>query len=419
MISYPWVATCARGLEPILFRELSWLGCHPQEPDVGGVCFRGGIEDAVRACWRLRTANRVLLELARFPARDGAELYWGIVHAFQEAPKSPLSLAALAHPERTLAFRATSQRSQLRDTRWVCLRAKDALVDAQRQRFGKRSSVSEDPDLPLRIRLLEDEATLLLDLVGESLDHRHYRLRGSIAPVRETLAAALVFAAEVSQPGVVVDPMCGSGTLLAEAAAFYLGLPPLRLRQRWKFEDWPGFSEALTKVRSETFPTPAPETRFLGWDRDPLAIQAARTNLRAAGLEHHIELEVADAWERFKPANEGLLLLNPPFGNRLTIPDLFWPRLGDWLKKHWSGWRVALLAGDPKLVSRLGLRPSKQLAVWDGPLDARIAVLDLFAGSWKARKLRVSQKQATALQQNGASPAGGCPSERCSPNCPP
>lgn len=403
---YSWVATCARGLEPILYRELAGLRCQALEPDVGGVRFRGGIEDAVRACLRLRTANRVLLELARFPARDDAELYWGLFHAFQEAPKTALSLATLAHPQRTLAFRATSQRSQLRDTRWVCLRAKDALVDAQRQRFGKRSSVSEEPDLPLRIRLLQDEATLLLDLVGESLDHRHYRLRGGIAPVRETLAAALVLAAEVSQPGVVVDPMCGSGTLLAEAAAFYLGLPPLRLRQRWKFEDWPGFSEALSKVRSERLPAPAPETRFLGWDRSPLAIQAARTNLKAAGLDHQIELEVADAFKRSKPVDEGLLLLNPPFGDRFRIHDLFWQRLGDWLKNRWSGWRVGLLAGHPELVSSLGLRPSRRMAVFHGPLDARIVILDLFPGSWRARKLDHPGKDCTSLKRNGDSAAG-------------
>ncbi len=388
MIERHWVATCARGLEPLLLRELADLGIGALEADVGGVRFQGRIEDAVRACWRLRTANRVLLELAHFAAQDPFQLYRGIVQVFERHETDPFALSALASPDCTIAFRATTQRSRLRDSRWVALRAKDALVDAQRKRFGKRSSVApENPHLPLRIRLVEDRATLLLDIVGQPLDRRHYRMQSVAAPLRETLAAALPLAADLPEPTVVLDPMCGSGTLLAEAASYYLGIPPLRLRSRWLFEQWPEFSAALAKVQAELLPVLAPQVRILGWDRDPNAIEIAQANLQAAGLAARIELEVADAFERSPPKGRGLLLINPPFGHRLEADAALWKRLGDWLKTQCSDWRAVLLAGDPSLVAKLGLRPAKRLTLRHGPLDARIVVLDVIRGRWKDRPL--------------------------------
>lgn len=382
-----WVATCSRGLESILSRELRSLGLDILETDQGGIRFRGTSRDATRACYWLRSANRVLLELESFPASDETNLYWGVVRAYDNSRGDPLGLESLLLPERSFAVKATSQKSRLRDSRWIALKVKDALVDAQRRRHGSRSRIDrEQPDLPLRLRLSRDRASLLLDLVGEPLDRRHYRVRTVSAPLRETLAAAMVLAAEWdSPPALVLDPMCGSGTLLAEAASLLLGLPPLRLRKTWRFERWPELGRELDTVRREPLPVLSPNVRLIGWDRDPGALQAARSNLEAAGLADRIELACVDALTEPPPGPGGLLLCNPPFGARLATEERFWREFGNWLKHRFPGWRAVLLAGRPELVAWLGLRPLRRHPVGHGPLDARILVLDLVSGSWKAR----------------------------------
>jgi 23S rRNA G2445 N2-methylase RlmL len=389
-----WVATCARGLEEILRDELRASGfAPPEDPDpgaregdgrprraaVGGVEFRGDLAAGVRANWRLRTANRILLELASWPAPDDAALYAGARGLLSSA--SPPELAGLLDPARTFAVAATSSRSAVRDTRWIALRVKDGLVDAQRERFGRRASVARDsPDLALRLRLLDDRATLLLDSSGEPLDRRGYRVATTAAPLREQLAAAAILASGWDGRGPVVDPMCGSGTLLAEAGAISAGLAPNRLRSRWAFERLPGYAgDLLERARSEPFVAPDPGAPLLGADLDPEAVAAARLNLRAAGLEARARLVAGDGFELSPPEGPGLIAVNPPHGGRLAGAEpAAWRRLGDLLKQRYRGWRAVVVAGDPELGKQLGLRPVRRIPVWNGPLEARIVVLDLY-----------------------------------------
>jgi putative N6-adenine-specific DNA methylase len=375
------IATCARGLEAVVAAELTALGLAPGAPEVGGVPFAGDARGAVRACWRLRAANRVLLELARFPAPDDRALYAALHHLAASPASGPLSLAALLDPARTLAVTATSTRSALRDTRWIALRAKDALVDAQRSRAGRRSDVDRDhPDLAFRVRLRDDDATLLLDLAGVPLDHRGYRVTSTAAPLREQLAAAALLASGWDGRGPVVDLMCGSGTFLAEAGAIALGLAPNRLRPEWAFERLPPFAGLLAAVRAEPIPALDPEIRLLGNDLDPAALAAAGDNLAVAGLIDRVTLVQGDAFAFEPPPGPGLVVANPPYGERLAEPESLWGRLGDLLKQRYAGWRAVLLAGDPALGKRLGLRPARRIPVWNGPLEARIVVLELWRG---------------------------------------
>jgi 23S rRNA G2445 N2-methylase RlmL len=422
------VATCASGLEELLDGELAALGVEARERQRGAVRFAGGWRECWRANWRLRTANRVLVELASWPAADGAALAAGAralaaggagagggagpsggaaggssgtgdrrtaAGASGGLPAPPgleiaapdLDLAALLHPDRSFAIQATATASRIRDTRWAALSVKDGLVDGQRDRWGRRADVDrESPELQLRLRLHEDRATLLLDSSGEPLDRRGYRAFSTTAPVRESLAAACVLTAGWDGKGAVVDPMCGSATLLIEAGWIALGIPPGQLRVEgagWAFERLPGFdAAAFAAVRAEPLPVPGPGVRLVGNDRSAEALRAARANLERAGLRPRAQLVRGEAAACRPPTGRGLapglVVINPPYGERTAADGGHWRGLGDLLKNHFSGWRAAVLAGGEGLGKHIGLRPQRRLPVKNGPLDARILIFDLF-----------------------------------------
>lgn len=377
------VATCALGLEEVVAAELSALGIAALTRERGGVSFRGDWADCYRANWRLRAANRVLVELASWAAADDAALARGAERlVLGELPlHSRLDLKEWFDPARSLAIAATASGSQLVDSRWIAQRTKDGLVDAQRRRFGRRSDVERQrPDLALRLRLAGDRATLLADSSGEPLDRRGYRSRSPVAPVREQLAAAAVLAAGWEGQGPVVDPMCGSGTLLAEAGAITLGLAPNRLRRAWAFERWPGFSAARwAAVRAEPLPAPGPQVHLYGNDLDGEALASARESLEAAGLAERATLTCGDAFALEPPPGEpGLVVVNPPYGERIAEGEAQWRRLGDLLKRRFIGFRAVVLAGGEQQGKQIGLRPRRRLPTWNGPLAMKILVFDLF-----------------------------------------
>jgi 23S rRNA G2445 N2-methylase RlmL len=383
-----FVATCGRGLEELLEGELAALGARDLARERGAVSFRGVWEDCWRANWRLRTANRVLVEIASWAAPDGDALAAGArALVAGEAPAGREELAALLHPARSLAVRASVAGSAVRDPQWAALKVKDGLVDGQRDRWGRRSAVDRElPDLALRLRLHRDRATLLLDTSGEPLDRRGYRAASIAAPVREQLAAACVLASGWSGAGPVVDPMCGSGTLLVEAGWFAVGRPPGALRAEpggggWAFERLLGFSPAaFAALRAEPLPAPGAETlRLLGVDLAPEALRAAQANLARAGLAARARLLRGDGFAVEPPADgPGLVVVNPPYGERLAGEAEQWRRLGDLLKRRFAGWRAAVLAGEPTLGKGLGLRPRRRIPVRNGPLEARILVFELY-----------------------------------------
>lgn len=380
------VATCVLGLEEILEGELRALGAKDLARDKGAVTFTGTWEDCWRANWRLRTANRVLVELGTWNGRDGAELAagaraivgWG-------APGS------LLHPDRSFVIQATCTASTVRDARWVALSVKDGLVDGQRDRWGRRASVDrEDPDLHLRVRLRNDQATFLLDTSGEPLDRRGYRAVTTAAPVREQLAAACVLASGWDGRGPVVDPMCGSGTLLVEAGWIALGRAPGQLREAWAFERLPGFdARAFDRIRREPILTassqsglsPAPDVHLIGNDVSAEAIRAAKANLERAGVLDRATLKRGDAFGvpgLEPPPGPGLVVVNPPHGERIGTDTERWRALGDLLKQKFKGWKAAVLAGGPDRGKHIGLRPRRRIPVMNGPLEGRILVFDLF-----------------------------------------
>ena len=379
------IATCVLGLEEILEGELRALGYSETERQRGAVSFPGSWKDCWRANWRLRTANRVLVELGSWEAADGPALAAGaraLVGGRMRVPSlahGEVDVARLLHPDRSFAIHATSTGSEVRDTRWAALSVKDGLVDGQRDRFGKRSSVDrEDPDLHLRVRLHRDRATLLLDTSGEPLDRRGYRAVTAAAPVREQLAAACVLASGWDGQGAVVDPMCGSGTLLIEAAWLALGWPPGRLRRSWAFERLPAFDpRTFDAIKKEPLPAPGPGVRLYGNDLSAEALAAARANLERAEVLDRTALTRGPAAELYPPEEPGLVLVNPPHGDRMETDAERWRALGDLLKQRFKGWKAAVLAGEDR-GKQIGLRPRRRIPVMNGPLEGRILLFDLY-----------------------------------------
>jgi 23S rRNA G2445 N2-methylase RlmL len=385
MPSLRLVATCALGLEEFLDAELAELGAAQRERQRGAVTFVGGWDDCWRANWRLRTANRVLVELGKFTAVDGPGLAAGARALVKGRPGQGggggIDPGDLLHPDRSFAIHATVADAAIRDSRWAALSLKDGIVDAQRERYGRRADVDrQDPDLHLRLRLHGTEATLLLDTSGEPLDHRGYREVSAPAPVREQLAAACVLASGWDGTGPVVDPMCGSGTLLVEAGWIALGRAPGSLRDRWAFERLPGFdAAAFERLRREPLPAPGTGVRLYGNDLAPAALRAARTNLDRAGLAGRTTLLRGDFRALVPPAEgPGLVVVNPPYGERVEEDEDQWRALGDLLKRQFKGWRATVLAGGQSRGKGIGLRPRRRIPVWNGPLEARILLFDLF-----------------------------------------
>jgi putative N6-adenine-specific DNA methylase len=382
----PLIATCVLGLEEILESELRALGVTGIAAEKGAVTFAGTWEDCWRANWRLRTANRVLVELGSWDGPDGPSLaagaraLVGTRSSSDRRGRGAIDLAALFHPDRSFVIQATCTASTIRDARWVALSVKDGLVDGQRDRWGRRASVDrESPDLYLRVRLHRDRASLLLDTSGEPLDRRGYRAVTAAAPVREQLAAACILASGWDGHGPVVDPMCGSGTLLAEAAWIALGRAPGHLRQQWAFQRLPGFDpSAFGEIRREPLPAPGPDVLLVGNDNSGEALRAARANLEQAGVLDHAALTRGDAFALEPPPGPGLVVVNPPHGERIGTDTEQWRALGDLFKQRFKGWKAAVLAGGPDRGKHIGLRPRRRIPVMNGPLEGRILLFDLF-----------------------------------------
>ena len=381
------IATCGLGLEEFVELELAELGARGISRRRGAVLFSGGWRDCWRANWRLRTANRVLVELGRWHGGDGDALAAGAraLVAGGKRRRDGLDAGRLLDPRRSFAIRATTSASRIRDLRWAALKVKDGLVDGQRDRYRRRSRIDrEQPDLPLRLRLFKDRATLTLDSSGTPLDRRGYRVRTTGAPVREQLAAACVLASGWDGRGPVVDPMCGSGTLLAEAAAVALGRAPGFLRARrdgegWAFERFPSFdARAFGAIRREEIPAPGHRVELFGVDRAAAAVRACRANLERAGLERRARLRRGDAFEVEPPSGPGLVVVNPAYGERLEAEPGQWRRLGDLLKQRYRGYRAAVLAGGATLGKPIGLKPERRYPVRNGPLAARILTFALY-----------------------------------------
>lgn len=369
-------ATCAPGLEPLLLAEARALKLPKLEQQTGGVYFEGTLADAARANLWLRTAVRVLLRLTRFQAAAADELYRGA---------AALDWSRFLEPEDSLVVAAHSNESVLDHTLFVEQRVKDAICDQFRERTGQRPSVDKEaPDLGVHVHLFRDRCSLLVDTSGESLHKRGWRRYQGRAPLAETLAAALLLDSGWDRRSPLVDPFCGSGTLLVEAAWLALGIAPGSLRERFAFERWKEWEPALSaKLRAQAQQGEQRTKKLIlrGCDADAETLAGARTNLESAGVADRVELERgrAETYE-YKRGWNAWIASNPPYGERLgderELEGLF-ARFGARLRERCGGWHATLLSGNPKLTQALGLKAQRVRAVQNGAIACELLHYEL------------------------------------------
>jgi putative N6-adenine-specific DNA methylase len=372
-------ASCPRGLEPQLVAELAELGITASAVP-GGVAFSGTWEHCYRANLWSRIASRILWRIAEFDYRNEHDLY--------EAVKR-LDWPGYFRVERTLRVNVTAQNSPLKSLEFVTLRIKDAVCDRFRDTLGKRPSIDRaNPDVRVHAFLEASRATLYLDTSGEPLFKRGWRAGAADAPLRENLAAGIILLTGWKPEEPLLDPMCGGGTLLVEAAALARGRAP-GAKRSFAFEKLAACDTALWERVTREHHGSESAPRTYGSDTDPKALNAARRNLAEAGVERWVHLERADVLERPAPAASGVMVMNPPYGERMGSTEeleRFYPKLGDALKQRFAGWRCYIFTADLRLPKLIRLQPSRRIPLWNGALECRLYEFEIVSGSHRRPK---------------------------------
>ena len=390
-LSY-WFASCPKGLEGLLLKELELLGLSQLRETVAGVEFKGDLESAYRVCLWSRLANRLLLPISRFSVASADELYAGV---------AATNWAELFSDQFSIAIDFIGTGEGINNTQFGAQRVKDAIVDHFRETTGNRPDVDlRQPDIRINARFAREKVTLSLDFSGESLHKRGYRIAQTTAPLKENLAAALLIRAGwPGDHGALIDPMCGSGTLLIEGAMMAADIAPNLQRQKFGFNHWRGHQpEIWQSLRGEAearrergLENPLP--LIIGYDQEGRALTAAQRNVEQAGLSGHIELKHQPLNALQRPvlggSATGLVLTNPPYGARLgdqeTLKGLY-EELGGVLKREFSGWSAGVFTGNEYLGFALGLRSHKIYKLFNGAIPSQLLLFDLFKGE------RVSQE---------------------------
>ena len=373
--------TCPRGLGPLLEEEVRALGMEPLEPGASTVSVRGGIEEAMLLNMRLRTANSVLTELFSFRAADADALYRNV---------SSFPWEDIIEPHGYVSITSNVDNPTIRDTRIASLRFKDALVDRMKARRGRRPDSGPDRrSAVFHLRWRGQDCSVFADTSGEPLSKRGYRKLTGPAPLREGLAAALVLFTGWRGQGAFINPMCGSGTLAIEAALIALNKAPGLLRSNYGFMHLKGFDRAAwERIRKDASSMAARDIpgRIIASDMDPQAVDAARKNARTAGVEQHIEFAVADFAETEVPEGQGVVVMNPPYGERLgqeNALEALYERMGDFMKHRCTGKSGFIFTGNPSLAKRIGLRTMSRTELYNGPIECRLLRYDLYEGTRK------------------------------------
>ena len=383
-------ATTPKGMAGLLADELRALGAEDVAESMAGCAFAGALAQAYGACLWSRLANRVLLPLATFAAPTPEALYDGV-----------LGIDWSAHLDcaGTLAVDFTTSRSAVTHTHYGALKVKDAVVDQFRARCGERPSVDrERPQVRINVYLHRDQATVSVDLSGESLHRRGYRLDQGEAPLKENLAAAILLRAGwpaiARAGGALVDPMCGAATLPVEAALMAADIAPGLLREYYGFLGWGGhqpqvwaalFAAAQQRRTQGLAQLPA----IVGYDADPRVVRAALANVERAGLRGHVHIERRELAQCTPPPGPaGLVVANPPYGERLGQADQLVPLyagLGHMLKERFDGWRASVFTGNPELGKATGLRARRKHSLYNGAIECRLLHFEVTpAWYWRA-----------------------------------
>jgi putative N6-adenine-specific DNA methylase len=381
-------APCEAGLEEILAGELERLGAKETKQVTRGISFEGDMELLWRANLECRTANRILMRVGNFKAMDRHELYDGIRN---------IDWSQWMKVNRTMAVDCRTHRSELDQPQFVNQVVKDAICDGFRDNSGQRPSVDrKHADVRINIRLAQNSCTVSLDSSGARLHRRGYRRQGGVAPLKETLAAGILMLADWDATIPLIDPMCGSGTFLIEAALMARNIAPGIFRlskrgegfsfQRWANHDQSSFDKLVVETRRrELLSCPV---ELVGSDIDDNSVNQAMNNAENAGVIDDVSFDVADVSDVRPVGETNVLVINPPYGERLGRDvDLhaLYKQLGSLFKQEFAGHTAWILIPSKDLANEIGLRASRRIALMNGALDCRLMKYEMYAGSKKRK----------------------------------
>lgn len=378
---FQMVAKTFHGLEDVLAEELRALGAENVEPGRRMVSFEGDLEMLYRANMCCRTALRILKPIYKFIAHDSDELY--------EMTKE-FDWTTVLSLDKTFSIDTVSNSDEFTHSRFVTYRVKDAIVDFFKDRFGpdKRPGVRlQDADVALNVHIDSDRVTLSLDSSGESLHRRGYRVAQTEAPINEVLAAGIILKSGWRGDCPLVDPMCGSGTFLIEAALIGAGIMPGIYRRRFAFEAWPDFDPDLfDSIYNDDSAEREFTHKIYGADMSPKAVAIARENIKQAGVGKYIDLEVKNlsSWEE-APA-DGILITNPPYGERIGSPDMegLYKLIGQKLKHVFTGYHAWIIGYHEEYFQKIGLSPSLRETLYNGALECELREYIIFDGDYNS-----------------------------------
>jgi len=376
--SEAFFASCPRGLEAQLVEELRSLGVASSAVP-GGVAFGGAWDACYRANLWSRVASRILWRVAEFDYKNEHDLY---------AAVKAIDWPRYFRVERTLRVNVTAQKSPLKSLEFATLRIKDAVCDRFRDTGGKRPSIDRtNPDVRVHAFLEANRGTVYLDTSGEPLFKRGWRAGAADAPLRENLAAGIIMLTGWKPEEPLLDPMCGGGTFLIEAGTMARGRAP-GAKRRFGFEKLAAFDAGLWERIKNEARAPERSPALHASDTDPKALNATRRNLAEAGVERWTKVERSDVLERAAPAAAGVMVMNPPYGERMGSPEelaQFYPKLGNVLKQRFAGWRCYIFTADLRLPKLIRLEASRRIPLWNGALECRLYEFQIVAGSHRKK----------------------------------
>lgn len=382
------VAKTFFGLEELLEQELIDLGATKTRKLKRAVAFKGDKEILYKANLYLRCAISVLMPITKFRAKDETEFYWEIrkIDWFQYLDQYS-----------TFIVDCTAVSKVFTHSHFMQLKCKDAIVDHFRSKHGRRPTVEkEQPNVKVNVHIRETEVTISLDSSSDQLFKRGYRSETGAAPMNESMAAALVLLSGWDKKCALIDPMCGSGTIITEAGLIARKVPAGKFRDFFGFMGWKDFDSRLwRKVRKEAFDAEeANHAPLFMSDLDEEVLQFARDNASGAGLRGVIKFREQDFFEGKPPrgVENGMIIMNPPYGQRLKEEDLndLYKRIGDKLKQDYTGFTAWIISSDLEALKHIGLKTSEKITLFNGPLECRFVKIDLHEGSLKVKKKEIS-----------------------------
>lgn len=374
-MEFEMLAKTFRGLEEVLATELVSIGANNVQLQRRAVSFTGDKAMMYKANLCCRTASRILKPILLFDASNPDEVY-------EQVKK--INWSDYMTIESTFAIDSTIFSEEFRHSKFVAYRVKDAIADWFTERFDKRPSVRlEGAQLMINIHIAEHRCTLSLDSSGESLHKRGYRVAQTEAPLNEALAAGMLLMAGWKGQSNFVDPMCGSGTLLIEAALIALNIPPGIYRSSFAFEKWNDFDEELfdNLYNDDSYERPF-NFKIYGSDNSPRAIKIAEQNVKSTGLSKYIELQVMPVQKLEAPAENCMIVTNPPYGERITSDDIYglYASLGTTIKHKFTGSTAWVISSHEECLDKIGLKPTERIRLLNGSLDCWYCRYDIFAG---------------------------------------